>query len=103
MSTTTKGLRNACPTCLVPAWSQCVTYKGVPTNAHAPRVRGQWPVLDQCIIGPRGSERVGAPCGYCGHSSFLHPGQYTNPGIEECVVCAMLRTMREVKGLTPGS
>lgn len=43
-----------------------------------------------------GSAERGLPCQECGHSDYVHPG-VPNPALSECVVCALLVLMDEVK------
>lgn len=93
VSTTTKGLPNACPTCLQPANLPCKTVNGIETNAHVARVRGEWPQV-LCRRPASGTERVGAACPLCGHTNYVHPQSYANPGLTACVICEMQEHVR---------
>lgn len=95
MSSSATAPENACPSCLAPSRRPCVTATGRPTRTHAPRARGEWPKI-LCIHRIKMGERFGGICGFCGHTSFVHPGA-PNPSLSECIICRMERATEAVE------
>lgn len=45
---------------------------------------------DVCRRRTLAADLVGRPCPDCGHTDYLHPGNYNNPHLDACVICALL-------------
>lgn len=47
--------------------------------------------MEICTYHVQGTDRLGAPCAECGHSTVAHPGHYCNPSLDACLICTVLK------------
>lgn len=52
---------------------------------------------DICRMSTRGTDVPGAACGVCDHTNLVHPGQLTNPSLDECPICRLLFVIDQAK------